>query len=1025
MTLLNEIKTKDSTKVRVHPPKHRVSDALSVLVGPSMPLDPTSTIPQLIALQAKTNPTGVAAKFGKENITYAQLDVQSELLAATLLQQAQKTHAKFAALVLPNGLELILALTATMRAGLPFVPIDPDWPTDRLSTVIGALEKPLLISTKTALPEFDAPYQTILLPLETQNTSNSIVLPNVLQDDLIYGFFTSGTTGTPKCALNLHKGLLNRVSVMTDRFGDPKKHVVLQNSKQVFDSSMWQILWPLAGGGTVVVPKRAAVFELDEVLNIIADHGVTMSDFVPSVFNLMVDRIERDPKAFEKIKSLKTLLLGGEEVNPRACARFKALMPHVQLINTYGPTEASIGSVFHEITGKEVMNVPIGKPIANTIAAVMDEAGNPVSFDTPGEIYVGGTCLGAGYLNNPEKTKASLAYIDQPQIPASVMYKTGDIGKLSPEGHLVYLGRQDFQVKINGIRIELTEIEGALTSHPEVKEAKAVAISLPNGGKRIVAFYTGTELDPTVLRTWLQDILPKGHRPSKLVYLNKMPRTPNAKIDRKLLVQQAGALFKVAKGNVSRTLCETSLKNLWRSQLGVPEIDGTSDFFKLGGDSLMALAVCMEMDERFSISINSSDLYDHAQFDEFLAFVTDPNRGDGAHNRRDKDTSKARQDAAASSMIANIQTRDDQTPKGILVLGPTGFIGAHVLAHLTEKLTIPVTVVVRAADDATAKKRLRQTLQTYRLHRPGILDRVNVLAGDLGRAGMGVSSEAIAAIEQDTDVIVNCAAKVDFLAGYDGHRRVNTKLIQGLVDLCNTGRPKILQHLSSFAAMPKPDKDVISDKDPVSQTHLPSEGYGLSKWAAEGVLDGAIQQGVSANIIRLGEIGASRTTGAGNQTAMLTYLLRACLELGTYPSDVAAFDYTSVDCVAAMITELVMEPGTQGRRFHLLQPTSVTMHDFGQAAASVGLEMEPISYAKFFAAVSNAVGSGTASDAVKRLAALLPEPTGTSKEQIVLSDCTQRCSTSFGIMSSSQIAEDTIGFREKALGRFLQSLATS
>ncbi|MFD2350853.1 AMP-binding protein [Nonomuraea ferruginea] len=221
---------------------------------------------------------------------------------------------------------------------------------------------------------------------------------------MIYGFYTSGSTGAPKCALNHHRGLVNRLTTMSRRFGDGADHVTLQNSRSTFDSSMWQVLWPLVSGGQVVLPHRDGILDLEETATTIGRYGVTMTDFVPSVLEAFVSLLEVREDLREATSSLRRMLIGGEAAGAGVVHRLRALLPGLEVTNTFGPTECSIGSVFHDVTDADADRIPLGRPIDNTAAILLDDDLKPVPVNTPGEMYLGGECVGAGYLNDPERT---------------------------------------------------------------------------------------------------------------------------------------------------------------------------------------------------------------------------------------------------------------------------------------------------------------------------------------------------------------------------------------------------------------------------------------------------------------------------------------------------------------------------------------------------------------------------------------------------------------------------------------------
>ncbi|MDQ3402550.1 MAG: amino acid adenylation domain-containing protein, partial [Actinomycetota bacterium] len=506
--------------------------------GRAYPYPTDRTILRLYEDWVVRTPDSPALTFGETTLSYRDLDRRANALAE-ILRGRGVGLGDFVPLVMRNGLDLPVSIIALMKLGAPFVPIDDLWPAERLAAMIESV-RPVAVLHDGAVDAAALPESLRLkVDIDTlgERESADFGVPAGMTD-LIYGFYTSGSTGLPKCTLNIHRGLLNRFLYMTRRFGDRSDQVVLQNSRHVFDSSIWQLLWPLTNGAQVVVPHRGGVLDLSVTIDTIHRHGVTMTDFVPSIFNTLVDLLAAEPALVERLASMRTILIGGEEINTGAVQRFRAMLPRVGIINTYGPTEASIGSVFHTVTDADHESIPIGKPIDNTYVVVLDERHDLVAPGTVGEIYIGGDCLGLGYLNDPEKTAS--VFIDNPfpEIPGDRLYRTGDLGTWRPDAHLVFLGRQDQQIKIGGVRVELSEIELAMQTHPLVREAKVIVRGKADTAdtKILIAFLTGdSALTQADARAHARATLPPYLVPKQFVVLDHMPLTPNGKADRKAL----------------------------------------------------------------------------------------------------------------------------------------------------------------------------------------------------------------------------------------------------------------------------------------------------------------------------------------------------------------------------------------------------------------------------------------------------------------------------------------------------------
>ena len=390
----------------------------------------------------------------------------------------------------------------------------------------------------------DRNYQGYPLIVDDEGVVEVLELPGSDGDrrpvasDLIYGFYTSGSTGTPKCALNRHRGLVNRLTAMSRWFGDGAGHVTLQNSRSTFDSAMWQVLWPLVSGGQVVLPHRDGILDLEQTAVTIGRYGVTITDFVPSVLAAFVSLLELRPDLRDATSCLRRMLIGGEAANPGVVARLRELCPDLQITNTFGPTECSIGSVFHNIGDADIEAIPLGRAIDNTAAIVLDDERRLVSAGTVGEVYLGGECLGAGYLNDPDRT--ARAFVPNPfkEISGDLLYRTGDLAKVDNDGRLHFVGRRDEQVKIGGVRVELGDVAAALSAHPMVANAMAVLLG-DVAEPSLICCVTPRSADepPSIseLRGYAEDRLPAELVPHRIMVLEALPINQNGKADRKAL----------------------------------------------------------------------------------------------------------------------------------------------------------------------------------------------------------------------------------------------------------------------------------------------------------------------------------------------------------------------------------------------------------------------------------------------------------------------------------------------------------
>ncbi len=401
---------------------------------------------------------------------------------------------------------------------------------------------------------------------------------------------------------------------MNECFGGQTAAAVLQTTPHLYDSAVWQIFWPLINGGKTVIPSPGLEASAHHLSILIDLHAVTMTDFVPSVLNTIVPELVTNSTLQRRLRSLRSLIVGGEEITPSTTYAFMSHFPQVRVVNLYGPTEASIGCICYEVTGQERGKIPIGKPISNVQVVILDRDMNLVPGGMAGELYLAGVCLGLGYLKDEQKTKA--AFVDNPfaEIDGRRLYKTGDRARYLPDGNIEFLGRLDAQVKIRGFRIELPEIETVLAQHPSVREAVVVACESGLADKRLVAYVVSNqEPAPSVkdLRTFLKTQLPDYMVPWAFVTLAALPLTPNGKVDRRALPlpQQTPA----ASGEAfvaPRTDIETRVAQIWGQVLGLDAVGIHDSFFDLGGHSLLATQVISQVRHAFEVEVPLHTLFE-------------------------------------------------------------------------------------------------------------------------------------------------------------------------------------------------------------------------------------------------------------------------------------------------------------------------------------------------------------------------------------------------------------------------------
>ncbi len=424
----------------------------------------------------------------------------------------------------------------------------------------------------------------------------------VAADQLAYIYFTSGSTGEPKGAMCEHNGFLNHLLAKIEDLGVGEGEVIAQTAPQCFDISLWQLVSALLVGGTTRLVPQDVVLDVGRFLDTLSDGGVQVVQLVPSYLEVVLSALEESPRALPRLRCVSVT---GEALKKELVERWFRTFPGVLLANAYGLTETS------DDTNHEVMDrvpghrsVPLGKAIRNVRVYVVDERLSPVPLGVPGEIVFSGVCVGRGYINDEARTKAAFGL--DPHRPGERLYRSGDFGRWLPGGTLEFLGRRDSQVKINGFRIEIGEIENRLLQVPGVRDG---AVVTAGSAERpyLVGYYTGgADVGPEVVRAALAGVLPGYMVPQHLHRRPELPLTANGKIDKKALVRMAAEAERAAGRDEFQppaTAAERRVAALWAGLLKVPleRIGRGSRFVELGGTSLTAIRLAIALDRAVTV----------------------------------------------------------------------------------------------------------------------------------------------------------------------------------------------------------------------------------------------------------------------------------------------------------------------------------------------------------------------------------------------------------------------------------------
>jgi amino acid adenylation domain-containing protein len=577
---------------------------------------------ELFEAQVARTPDRVAVRFGEETLSYRELNERANQLAHHL-RSLGVASGSLVGLCVNRGVRMLVGLLAILKAGGAYVPLEADHPKSRLAhQVTGAVA----LVTEANLVERFTEFSQPVICIDTEDfrwkanpASNIGAAAN--SENLVYVIFTSGSTGVPKGVAVRHRNVVNYINFI-QRWLELDKHPEGWHFATVStlsaDLGNTCIFPALASGGSVGVISKETAMESARLARYCREYPIDVLKIVPSHLEALLAGSEG-----AGVLPRKYLVLGGEALSTRLVQRVQGLGVDCEIVNHYGPTETTIGSVVLRLTEcadheDQRPTVPIGRPIDNTQIYVLDSDLQPVPIGVEGELYISGEGVASGYLNQPELTKER--FIDNPFVSNSRMYRTGDLCRYMPDGNVEFLGRADHQIKVRGFRVELGEIEATLAKHRSVQQALVVAKANAQGEKQLIAYVVGPS--PTEeLRAYLKEQLPEYMVPTAIIPLPRLPLNANGKVDRRSLPDPE--IFQT-KSNVYVAPCtatETKIAEIWSEVLGNGCIGLGEDFFEIGGHSLAGIQVMSRILNHFRVKLDVGTLFDFPTIEELARAV--------------------------------------------------------------------------------------------------------------------------------------------------------------------------------------------------------------------------------------------------------------------------------------------------------------------------------------------------------------------------------------------------------------------
>ncbi|MDG4858134.1 amino acid adenylation domain-containing protein [Streptomyces sp. T-3] len=580
---------------------------------------PDETVLARIERQVRETPDAVAVRFRGQEVSYAELDALSNRLAHALRRQGVGAQ-DLVGVFMQRSVEMVVALLGIQKAQGAYVPMDPDYPADRIAYMVEDAAMKVVLTQDAIAERLDVPdalvldVATAVADAAVPDTATGL---DITPDSLAYMIYTSGSTGRPKGVLLEHRALYNRLEWMQQTFPiDPSDRIV-QKTPFSFDVSVWEFFWPLMFGASILMAEPGVHRDPLALAETIRSEQATVAHFVPSMLDIFLQ------SEVGALPDLRLVFSSGEALSAAAVGGFYEQFQG-RLHNLYGPTEAAIDVSHWHCTPEDVRGaVPIGRPVANTQLYVLDGAGNPQPAGLSGELHIGGVQLARGYHGRDDLTAEKFIPDSFSTRPGARLYRTGDLARFRADGAIEYLGRLDDQIKLRGLRIELGEIEACLRDAAECTEAAVSPVKAPSGATVLVGYYRrDDELDAGPLRQRLGEQLPEFMVPVEFVRVDRMPLTPNGKLNRKALpvpdLDGETTSADTASGELPSGPAEELVAKCWRDILHVDTLYRDSSFFSVGGDSLLGIRLVAAL-RAAGYEITVGDLFLHHRLADLAA----------------------------------------------------------------------------------------------------------------------------------------------------------------------------------------------------------------------------------------------------------------------------------------------------------------------------------------------------------------------------------------------------------------------
>lgn len=905
-----------------------------------------TTVVQLFEQQVEKEPDNIAVIFEGEKLTYRELNAKANSIAH-FLKQNDIGKNDIVPVYMSRSLDLIISMLGIIKAGAAYLPISVEMPSERIDFILkNSKSKIAFVKTTQNLIYNDSINIIDLEQFDYSKYSTKNISMEIKPSDLLYVIYTSGSTGNPKGVKVTHHNLVNFVKSFNEQYSNITcEDKLLASTNISFDVSIFEFFITLLNGAKLYLYDEPNITDIFKYCKTIVKDKITFLYIPPNILEDVYSILS----TYSNIP-INKMLLGVEPIKTSTIKKYYSLNSNMKIINAYGPTEATVCSTSICLNNdilKKYKIIPIGKPLHNLQIYILDKNKQPVPIGVPGEIYISGDNISKGYLNNKDLTAQN--FVSIPNLNCSLAYKTGDLAKWNDDGLISFIGRNDFQVKVNGHRIELGEIESCIYQYPNIDKN---IVMLDKNNKLICYFSSSKQINISDLKAFMQRKLPLYFIPNFFVQVEKFKLTSNGKIDRKSL-----AKIKIDTQSTfeePQTEYQKSLVNAFETVLGIDKVGITDNFFELGGDSLLAIKLQIEAFNN-GLNIAYQDIFKYPTV-RLLSenILSDKTKKDDLNDEYDySEINKL----LKNNVFDNKKKLTKNKFKNVLLTGATGFLGSHILDSLLKNTKSNVYCLIREKNNNDPQIRLLNTLRFYfgNKYDRQIFNRIIVIEGDIKEEQLGLNDLYYEELGRTIDCVINSAAIVKHYGNIDAFNKTNIQGAKNIVRFCSDYNCK-LYHLSTLSVsgnifetdsykVAELSSDINFNEQSLYIGQDLSNVYIYTKFIAERlILENIINGKIEAKIIRLGNITNRYSDGIFqinvSENAFLNRM-NSFLHIGCIPDYLADryMEFSPVDLCAESIVKLVFY-NTNSTVYHIYNNNHITFRELISILNSLKIDIK-------------------------------------------------------------------------------------